>query len=82
MLQAVSLALLLSTTGKTMDLRSDDRNANYLIPVTSCLCSASAGTPAEGMWGLSAFALSWGTNIWATGLISVKAWYVQEHAKF
>lgn len=42
--------------------------------VTSSLCSATAGDPIEAVWGMSAFALSWATNVWATGLISLKAW--------
>jgi hypothetical protein len=40
-------------------------------------CKAGFGKGNEfvdDIYGFSAFLFSWATNVWATGLISVKAW--------
>ena len=73
-LQLISLSLIISTTGSNQ-LRTRVVGILTDVIVTSSLCSSTAGTAAEGMWGMAAFALSWATNMWSTGLISCKAWY-------
>jgi hypothetical protein len=82
--QLLSVVLILATLGEHTSCKLPD-DAFSILSSTALssinarrTCKAEFGPAsivfAGDIYGFSAFLMSWITNVWATGLIAVKAW--------